>query len=48
VDLRDGVLHVTPKDVRWAAEVNRARAIVIGRLRELLGPDAVASIEVHL
>jgi len=48
VDLRDGVLRVTAKDARWAAEITRARGVVLERLRELLGPAAVESIEVHL
>ena len=48
VDLRDGVLRVTAKDAQWAAELNRARPVVLERLRELLGASAVNSIEVQL
>src|SRR4051794_41844712 len=39
VQLADGVLTVTAKDPRWVADVEAARAIVLGRLKQLLGND---------
>lgn len=38
VQYRDGVLRVTSGDRRWMREVDRSRAIILERLRALLGP----------
>jgi predicted nucleic acid-binding Zn ribbon protein len=46
VDLRDGVLIVRASDVRWTAEIARARDVVLARLQQLLGPD-VKSLSVE-
>jgi len=39
VDLRDGILYVTPKDDRWTRELHRAGDTLLTRLQALLGPD---------
>jgi hypothetical protein len=46
VDLRDGVLLVSPKDARWASEIDRARDTLVLRLQALLGPAEVKSLRV--
>ena len=46
VELRDGVLAVTPKDPRWAQEIQRSCEVIVGRLCALLGPGAVDSLRV--
>jgi predicted nucleic acid-binding Zn ribbon protein len=45
VSLEDGVLRVSAHDPRWLREVTRARAVVLERLQQLLGP-AVTTITV--
>jgi predicted nucleic acid-binding Zn ribbon protein len=45
VELRDGILVVSARDLRWAKEIDRARATILARLEHLLG-HAVADIEV--
>jgi Dna[CI] antecedent DciA-like protein len=42
----DRVLRVRVRDARWAREVERARDIVLTRLRMLLGDDNVIRIDV--
>jgi predicted nucleic acid-binding Zn ribbon protein len=44
VDLADGVLRVQCGDERWMSEIARARPLIISRLQQLLGPDAVRRI----
>ena len=44
VELTNGVLVVTPKDPRWAREVERARDTILPRLQQLLGRNAVTEI----
>ena len=39
VDLRDGILYVTPKDDRWTRELHRAGDTLLTRLQALLGPE---------
>jgi predicted nucleic acid-binding Zn ribbon protein len=46
VDARDGLLLVTPKDGRWAREIERARDTLLHRVRQLLGADAVTAIKI--
>jgi predicted nucleic acid-binding Zn ribbon protein len=41
-----GVLHVHARDPRWAREVERAAAVVLERLRLLLGSERVVRIDV--
>jgi predicted nucleic acid-binding Zn ribbon protein len=47
VSLDDGVLTVRATDARWGSEVARARDVVLARLQNLLGADAVRSIRVE-
>lgn len=47
VTLEAGVLTVRATDPRWATEVTRNREIVLARLQNLLGPDAVRTIRVE-
>jgi predicted nucleic acid-binding Zn ribbon protein len=42
----DRVLRVHVRDARWAREVERARDVVLARLRMLLGDDHVIRIDV--
>jgi hypothetical protein len=42
----DGRLLVRARSHAWRDEVRRARPIILARLRELLGPDAVNAIAV--
>jgi predicted nucleic acid-binding Zn ribbon protein len=44
VHLEDGVLTVSAKDPHWVADVEASRTVVLDRLRQLLGPDAVRTI----
>ena len=48
VDLRDGILYVTPKDARWATEIERAAATILSRVQLLLGTDAVTAVRVRI
>jgi len=45
VSLRDGVLTVVARDGHWEREVNRARPMILARLKDLLGDD-VSSLTV--
>jgi predicted nucleic acid-binding Zn ribbon protein len=47
VRLVDGVLTVSTSDLRWVTEVEAARDIVLRRLQQLLGPDAVTKIRIE-
>jgi len=47
VTLDDGVLTVHATDARWSSEVSRAREVVLARLQNLLGADAVRSIRIE-
>ncbi len=46
VELDGGVLRVHVRDARWARELERARDVVLTRLRMLLGDDHVIRIDV--
>jgi predicted nucleic acid-binding Zn ribbon protein len=46
VRLHEGVLVVAAGDARWAREVERARAVVLARLADLLGSDVVRVIRI--
>ena len=48
VDLVNGTLTVTCADERWLSEIKRARPTILERLQQLLGPDAVARLEITL
>lgn len=37
----DGTLRVRASDAAWVKELERARPVVLDRLKQLLGPDAV-------
>jgi predicted nucleic acid-binding Zn ribbon protein len=47
VELRDGVLHVTAKDARWATEVDRAAPTILHRVQVLLGANTVTALRVR-
>ena len=47
VELRDRTLHVTPRDARWAKEVDRAAATILSRVQVLLGADIVTGLRVQ-
>jgi predicted nucleic acid-binding Zn ribbon protein len=47
VDLDGGVLSVRSTDKRWAAEIARARPMVLARLQQLLGPEAVQTVRIE-
>jgi Dna[CI] antecedent, DciA len=46
VELAQDVLRVRVLDARWMVEVRRARPLVLARLQQLLGPDAVTRIDI--
>ena len=46
VTLRDGVLHVSVRDVAWGREVERSEALIHARLDALLGPGVVRALRV--
>lgn len=46
VATRDGVLLVTPKDARWAREIERAVPTLLARLQALVGPAEVTSLRI--
>jgi Dna[CI] antecedent DciA-like protein len=46
VELEQDILRVRVSDPRWTVEVRRARPLVLARLQQLLGPDAVTRIEI--
>lgn len=45
VDLRDRRLRVAARDANWQREVNRARPVILARLKDVLG-DAVDGLDV--
>jgi hypothetical protein len=45
VDLSDGVLTVRAVDKRWIQEINRARASVMQKMQQILGPDQITRID---
>ncbi len=47
VSLDDTTLRVTPRDARWAREIERARPAILARMQALLGSDAVKDIHIH-
>ena len=47
VELAAGLLTVRCADPRWARELVRAREVVLGRLQQLLGTDAVQRLAVN-
>lgn len=47
VKLESGVLIVEAASALWAREIKRSTPIILKRLCELLGPDAVATITVR-
>ena len=44
VDLVEGVLTVRCSDQRWTCEIARARPLIMSRLQQMLGADAVRRI----
>lgn len=46
VELSGQLLIVRARDARWAREVDRARATVVARLQQLLGPTAIVDLRV--
>lgn len=45
---QDGTtLRVTPRDARWARELERARPAILARMQSLLGPGAVKDIHIN-
>ncbi len=45
---QDGTtLRVTPRDARWARELERARPAILARMQALLGRDAVKDIYIN-
>ena len=47
VELRDSVLYVTPRDARWAKEIERAAATILARVQILLGAESVIDLQVR-
>lgn len=47
VELRDRILYVTPKDARWAREIERAADTILARVQILLGADGVIDVQVR-
>jgi predicted nucleic acid-binding Zn ribbon protein len=45
VELKDGVLTVRAVDRRWMREIDPMRAVVLGKLQELLGKEQVTRID---
>jgi predicted nucleic acid-binding Zn ribbon protein len=48
VELLDGVLRVGCADERWISEVTRAQPMILARLQQLLGADAVRRLDIRL
>ena len=46
LDWRDGRIVVHPSSASWKREVERSRAVIVERLRVLLGRDAVKRLEI--
>jgi predicted nucleic acid-binding Zn ribbon protein len=47
VDLDGTTLRVSASDRRWLGEIQRARAVILPKLQQLLGADAVAKISIR-
>jgi predicted nucleic acid-binding Zn ribbon protein len=47
VSLCDGVLRVRSPDARWAREIARATDVVLARLQNLLGQEAVRALQIE-
>jgi predicted nucleic acid-binding Zn ribbon protein len=45
VELCDRVLTVRAVDKRWIQEINRARASVMQKMQQILGPDQITRID---
>jgi len=45
VEARNGVLVVSPKDARWAREIERSSATLLSRVQTLLGRE-VTSLQI--
>jgi hypothetical protein len=43
----DGTLVVRARDAAWLREIRRARPVIVERLAQLLGPDAVQRIVIE-
>ncbi len=48
VELTDGVLRVRALDQRWIREIERARAVVMQKMQQILGTDQVTRIETRV
>jgi hypothetical protein len=46
VQFADGVLHVRPKSDAWRPELVRSRPLILERIGQMIGPDAVRSIAI--
>jgi hypothetical protein len=46
VSLHDGLLSVSPRDARWAREIERAVPLLLPRLQALLGPTEITSVRI--
>ena len=44
VELEGTTLRVGAVDARWLKEIERARAVILSKLQQLLGPEAVTTI----
>ncbi len=44
VKLEEGILVVETASAHWAREIRRSSPMILGRLRQFLGPAAVTSI----
>jgi predicted nucleic acid-binding Zn ribbon protein len=45
VELKEGVLEVRSKDLRWVREIERARPAVLAKMQHLLGDEAVRTLK---
>jgi hypothetical protein len=43
----DGTLHVRARSDPWRTEIARAKPLILRRLAELVGPDAVVRLDVE-
>ncbi len=48
VELEGTTLRVRSADPRWLKEIERARAVILPKLQQLLGDDAVVRLNVRL
>jgi predicted nucleic acid-binding Zn ribbon protein len=47
VEMENTTLRVRSADVRWLKEIDRAKAVILPKLQELLGPDVVKRLNVR-